>query len=196
MQSTGSDSQGSEIFGPPRAKQREPQALSYRHRKMGAACLPPVHSRRQEGHPTAPSRSRVPHRHRHQGRCQEPTSPSCFPKLSQGKAAGVRGSQRGTGCLPTPLSSATCRFPSATPMPHRLVGCSQCCNRQQTGWLETHLWQGKPLPSFQRGNNSQVPPSATAAAFHRAPASAPGTARSPTGSLQPPGANAAQQKQG
>lgn len=54
---------------------------------------------------------------------------SCFPKLSQGKAAGVQGSQRGTGWLPTPLSSVTCRFPTAIPMPHRLAGCSQCHNR-------------------------------------------------------------------
>lgn len=41
------------------------------------------------------------------------------------------------------------------------------------------LLAGKIPDSFQRGNNSQVPPSAMAAVFHKAPISAPGTTHSP-----------------
>lgn len=108
---------------------------------------------------------------------------SCVPKLSQGKAAGVLVWHR------LALHAAALSHSQ----PHRLAGCSRCHKRQQTGRLETHLWQGKPLLSFQ----SQVPRSATtAAAFRRAPALALEIAHSPTGSLLPTGADAAQQQQG
>jgi len=73
MQSTGSYSQGWEVFGPPKGTQRPlhlPQqsqeslrcsATGTGNKEMGAARLPPAHSSDWEQHPSTPGRSGVPH---------------------------------------------------------------------------------------------------------------------------------------
>lgn len=170
-----------EVFGTPKGMQRplhlprelQRSATGTDNRKMGAASLPPAHGRDQEGIPLLPAEAGRLAATKHQGRCQEPTNLSFFPQLSQGKAAGVQGSWHNLA----PHAAVLCHpadFPLPSPLPYRLSGRSQCHDRQRIGWLETHFWQGNSRPSFQRGNNSQLPPFAAAAVFHRAPHLSPG----------------------
>lgn len=53
------------------------------------------------------------------GDARSPQASPASLNYPRAKWPGSRGP--GTGCLPTPLCSATCRFPAAIPMPHRLA---------------------------------------------------------------------------
>lgn len=89
MQSMDRDSQGWEVFGPPKGMQRPLHLLKQSqeslrrsatgtdNREMGAAFHSPARGRYWEGHPSAPGRSMVPRCH--QGRCQEPVSLVLLP---------------------------------------------------------------------------------------------------------------------